>query len=341
MGSEPDTRAGHRLFCGRLAGMLFLVGSIAGIPVNQLFDPAVGAHMHAITAVGIVSGALCVALPWDRLPARALHLIPPVASFEVALTMWGVGPHAHAYLWFLVFIVVFAAFAFDDRRAIAAHLGVALGVAMYPMALADGAAQANRVAEVLLAVPILFVATAVVVHLRERLTDAVSALADQARSDPLTGVGNLRQLESTLDYELTQHRRTGRPLSLLVLDMDGFKQVNDTLGHPVGDRLLRDVAQALVATVRDQDTVVRQGGDEFCVLAPETDRSEAEALAGRIRVALHGLVANGEPLSASIGCATFPDDATSADVLMAQADLEQRRDKAATRGRRGLLSVVR
>ena len=69
----------------------------------------------------------------------------------------------------------------------------------------------------------------------------------------------------------SRHRRHGRPLSLIVIDLDGFKEVNDTLGHPVGDQLLRQVADSLAETVRDQDTVVRQGGDEFCVLAPETD----------------------------------------------------------------------
>jgi diguanylate cyclase (GGDEF)-like protein len=153
-------------------------------------------------------------------------------------------------------------------------------------------------------------------------------------------VGNYRLLDSRLQYEVTRHRRNGRPLSLVVLDLDGFKQVNDTLGHPVGDQLLRQVAEVLRAAVREQDTVVRQGGDEFCVIAPETGRAEAEALAGRIKVGLHALVANGEPLSASTGHATFPDDATSAEVLLAHADLEQRRDKATGRGR-ALLRAVR
>jgi diguanylate cyclase (GGDEF)-like protein len=340
MSSDPASRAAHRLLCGRLAGLLFLAGSLAGIPVNQLFDPADPVRMHVISGVGIASGLLCLLLPWDRIAARWLHAVPVVASLEVALTMWGISDHAHAYLWFLVFVVVFVAFAFDDRRVVAAHIALPLVVAGYPILLANPDERAGVLAEVLLAVPILFVAAGVVVHLRERLTAAVDALAAQALSDALTGVGNYRLLEARLQYEVTRHRRNGRPLSLVVLDLDGFKQVNDTLGHPVGDRLLRQVAEVLSATVRDQDTVVRQGGDEFCVLAPETGRGEAEALANRIKVALRALVANGEPLSASAGHATFPDDATSAEVLLAHADLEQRRDKAHGRGR-GLLRAVR
>jgi diguanylate cyclase (GGDEF)-like protein len=153
-------------------------------------------------------------------------------------------------------------------------------------------------------------------------------------------VGNRRLLDERLDYEITRHRRHGRRLALVVLDLDGFKQVNDTLGHPAGDQVLRQVAEALTAAVREQDTVVRQGGDEFSVLAPETGPAEAEVLVARVKAALHGLVAVGEPLSASAGFAVFPDDATAASVLLAHADLEQRRDKALRRTGRGGLRAV-
>ena len=127
----------------------------------------------------------------------------------------------------------------------------------------------------------------------------------------------------------------------MVLDLDNFKAVNDVLGHLVGDQLLREVADALRATVREADTVVRQGGDEFCILAPETSADDAALLVGRIKHALRGLIAVGEPLSTSAGCATFPDDATSPELLLAQADLQQRRDKAAGRGGRATLRAVR
>ena len=93
--------------------------------------------------------------------------------------------------------------------------------------------------------------------------------------------------------------------------------------------------------MREQDTVVRQGGDEFCILAPETDADEAEQLVGRIKVALRQLIAVGEPLSTSAGCATFPQDASSPELLLAQADHAQRRDKAAGRGGRATLRAVR
>jgi diguanylate cyclase (GGDEF)-like protein len=341
MGSDPASRAAHRLLCGRLAGLLFLVGSLATIPVHQMWDPAVGDHVYAITLLGIVSGLFAVLLPWDRLGERWLQLVPPVAALEVAVTMWGVGVHAEAFTWFLVFIAVWSAYAFDDRRTILLHLCVVVGVAWYPTLLATDAERANTIGETLIAVPIMLVAACVVAYLRERLTAAVSAIALQARSDALTGVGNFRLLEERLSYEMTRHRRNAAPLSLVVLDLDGFKQVNDTLGHPVGDQLLRQVAGVLQSIVRDQDTVVRQGGDEFCILAPETDSDEAAALIVRIKHGLRGLVANSVPVSASAGAATFPHDATTGEMLLAQADVEQRRDKAASRTARGALRAVR
>jgi len=341
MGSDPSDRAAHRLLCGRLAGVLFAVGSAASIPVNQLFEPAVDGRVHVITVVGVLSGLICLLIPWDRLSPAWLHAVPGIASLEVLLTMWGVGEHAHAYLWFLVFIVVFWAFAFDSRREVALHLGFVIVVALYPMTAAAPGDRSNVLAYTLVCVPILLVAAAVVVHLRERLSSAVAALAEQAHSDPLTGVGNRRVLGSLLEYEIMRHRRNTLPLSVVVLDLDGFKAVNDTLGHQAGDRLLCRVADVLRETVREQDTVCRQGGDEFCVVAPETDPVEGAALVERIKAALGGLSVHGLPLSASAGVATFPADATTGEELLAGADHAQRADKAVRRVERGAVAAAR
>src|SRR5205085_3517307 len=133
-----------------------------------------------------------------------------------------------------------------------------------------------------------------------------------------------------LEYELVRHRRAGRELALLVLDLDRFKQVNDTFGHPAGDRVLRDVAAVLSATVRTGDTVARQGGDEFCVLAPETSHAEAQRLAERIEIALSALTAADGPLSASIGLALFPRDGHTPEEIIDRADHDQRLVKRAT-----------
>jgi diguanylate cyclase (GGDEF)-like protein len=122
---------------------------------------------------------------------------------------------------------------------------------------------------------------------------------------------------------------------VLALDLNGFKAVNDRFGHDAGDEVLRDVAEAMVDAVRAQDTVVRLGGDEFCVLAPLTDRERADGLALRILEALATVTAGPRGMSASIGAAVFPTDGMRPTALLAAADdaavAAKRRTRAAAR----------
>jgi diguanylate cyclase (GGDEF)-like protein len=320
----------RRTDTGRLAGLLFIVGGLASIPANLLFrDPQVGALNHVLVAVAIVSGLGCLLVPWDRVSPKVFHAVPILAAAEVALTVWAVGVHGPVYEWFYVLVAVFAAYAFESRRAIAFHMTVFTVLACLPVLY-----RANTTAEVArmgVLVPMLWVATTVVAHLREGLVARQRELSDLVRRDPLTGVGNRRLLAERLRYEFARHRRTGRELALLALDLDGFKAVNDQLGHPIGDRLLRDVAQALSAVVRDGDTIVRHGGDEFCVVAPETGRAEAEALGGRLCRALQLIEGVDGPLSCSVGVAVFPADGPTGEMLIAAADVAERKAKLVKR----------
>lgn len=154
------------------------------------------------------------------------------------------------------------------------------------------------------------------------------------RRDPLTGLGNARLLRERLGYELARHERHHRPLAVLMLDLDGFKGVNDRFGHAAGDEVLRDVGAAISRTVRDQDTVVRQGGDEFCVLAPETDRDAAERLVSRIHDAIAGATAGLPDLSGSLGAAIYPVDAEDGSQLLERADAAAGEAKRRSRRRR-------
>jgi diguanylate cyclase (GGDEF)-like protein len=135
-------------------------------------------------------------------------------------------------------------------------------------------------------VPILSAAAARLV--REQLEADRAALRDLARLDPLTGLLNRRALDDRLGYEVARHKRHGRSFALVMLDLDGFKAINERFGHGGGDELLRDVGRALRRAVREQDTVARLGGDVFCVLAPETSDEEAEHLVARLREAVGG-----------------------------------------------------
>src|SRR5439155_1645833 len=134
------------------------------------------------------------------------------------------------------------------------------------------------------------------------------ALRATAMRDPLTGVANRRAFGERLRYEVARHTRQQHNFAVIALDLDGFKAVNDRFGHHAGDELLREVAAAIGSTLREQDTVARVGGDEFNVLAPETDRAGGERLADRVTAAVSSVTTGISTLSASVGLAVFPED---------------------------------
>ena len=152
---------------------------------------------------------------------------------------------------------------------------------------------------------------------KKRLTHEQQA----ARTDPLTSLSNRRAFVEAAWLELERGRRHGRPLSLLYIDCDDFKLVNDRLGHVAGDAVLSAVGATLRQAVRGLDTVARLGGDEFGVLLPEVDRAGAVALADRLRVQLREtLSGRGDAVTFSIGVATFLRPPASVDEMILRAD---------------------
>lgn len=156
-------------------------------------------------------------------------------------------------------------------------------------------------------------------------------------SDPLTGVWNRRQLIQDIAADLERARRDGSSCSLLVIDVDHFKSVNDRFGHPVGDEVLRVVAQRSRAHLRGTDVLARIGGEEFAVLLAGTGAPEAETVAARLLrelclpvITSSGLVVD---LSVSIGLATSRPGECDVDGLMERTDRALYRAKAAGRGR--------
>lgn len=141
-----------------------------------------------------------------------------------------------------------------------------------------------------------------------------------SQQDPLTGLANRRVLHDRLKYEIARHRRHSRRFSVLALDLDGFKKVNDRFGHAAGDEILREIARALEKAVREQDTVARMGGDEFCVLAPEIGWEDAERLAERLDLAVQTAVGGLDMLGVSVGFAVFPDEGWTPEHLLVRAD---------------------
>lgn len=163
------------------------------------------------------------------------------------------------------------------------------------------------------------------------------ALLDNARlfaqvrhlavSDPLTGLANYRQLLDVLEKETERSNRTGRPFSILLLDVDGLKKINDTHGHLVGSRAICRLADTLRMNIRAVDTAARYGGDEFVLVLPEAREKDAHKVAARI----HEVMRNDpeEPaVSASIGVSTYRDESGRIEKLLSDADKDLYRHKS-------------
>ena len=168
-----------------------------------------------------------------------------------------------------------------------------------------------------------------------RLLDEIERLATR---DSLTGLANRRLFDESLRREAARSQRLGSPLSLLVLDVDHFKQVNDSYGHQTGDDVLCEVADALVTNTKNFDVAARYGGDEFVVLLPGCSREDAIGVAQRVRNEIARRVGEA-PVTISGGIATMPDNAADAERLMAAADAalyeakRTGRDRVASSGR--------
>jgi diguanylate cyclase (GGDEF)-like protein len=156
----------------------------------------------------------------------------------------------------------------------------------------------------------------------KELESTNARLKETSFKDEVTGLYNRRFFSLRLEEELSRYRRFNHPVSVVLLDLDGFKAVNDDLGHAVGDDTLRDVAQILMKHSRGINVVSRYGGDEFAVLLVETSKAGARLYADRIReVVAKYPFSHGKIVTASFGVASLPDDeATTAEDLFRAAD---------------------
>jgi diguanylate cyclase (GGDEF)-like protein len=233
--------------------------------------------------------------------------------------------------WLCVPLALLAAGPADSLRAGAAGAVLLVLAACGPALASPGL---GPLPGPLLMAAVVGGSVAVLAAVRARLVSERSAMRRWALTDPLTGAANRRGLGERIEYEVARHARQSHRFAVVMIDLDGFKLVNDRYGHPAGDELLRDVAASLREAVRDQDTVARLGGDEFCVLAPETDRAGGAHLADRVGAAIRRVTTGLEALSASVGVAIYPDDGTTPTAVLGAADAAQIAAKRASGGGR-------
>ena len=162
-------------------------------------------------------------------------------------------------------------------------------------------------------------------------------LNEQANRDPLTGLYNRRYLDDTLARELARCKREGQPLSLMLIDIDHFKHVNDTYGHPAGDEVIKTMARMLDARARSADVACRYGGEEFLMLLPQMPLDAALQRAEQWRNDFcSATVEFGDfriQSTLSVGIATYPGDGTSPELLIGNADRALYRAKQDGRNR--------
>ena len=185
----------------------------------------------------------------------------------------------------------------------------------------------------------LLLATAVAPQVGKAIQNALlfKKTSETAITDVMTGLHNARHLFSCLDEELTNSKRDKKPVSVLCMDIDNFKLVNDLLGHQQGDEVLRDVAQLCCSQVRESDVVCRYGGDEFVVILPGLGKMEALMTKRRLEVLVdnqkpYGSSPNQVRIGLSIGVATFPEDGGDSQELISCADASMYSTKRRRKG---------
>ncbi len=285
--------------------------------VSQVDD---GGLVFVSAAAGVVAVLLMVFR--NRIP---LGLYPFVALTGTVLVSFSLyfngerhgGPAGGDEMYFL-WIVLWAAFHLR-RRALALQviaILVAYGITLH--AIDPGGSAMSR----WITLSGLVIGAAIVVRLlSERVEALIRELRANASTDPLTGLANRRGLATAYARELANHQRTGRPFSLLVADLDRFKQINDELGHKAGDRALVEIAELLLAQVRPLDTAARIGGDEFALLLSGADDVHAAAVAERLDAAVYEhATREGWPGTISIGVSVSTTDGVSLDDLLRHAD---------------------
>ena len=323
---------GRRLLPRQLARRLWPFATVAwfGVLLVPMPGRPIDAGWYAVgTALTAAVTLSVIWAPWHRAPA-ASRLLPALAYLAaVGSLRHAAGGNASGVGSLVLLPVLWVALYGTRRELTVVLIGVALTFAIpllvvgapdYPASGWRGGFITTLLATMIGTTVQRLIsrvrAQAAAARAGERERERLFAQVEElARTDPLTGVGNRRAWADALERALSNAARRESPVTLALLDLDGFKTLNDTAGHHAGDIALQECAQAWTAELRDGDTIARLGGDEFGVLLPDCDAAEAELVVNRLCDATTG------GLSCSAGLAEW-DGAESSDQWQRRADAE-------------------
>ena len=286
--------------------------SVAGVglllPHDGLDEPLLG----LLALLSLVGSAALVAA-YARFPRWSFHVFAACATVVAAAAIYAWGNESVyaplPYLW----VVLYVCWYFRPIAA-AAHLAL-VGVSYAAVLVIEGV-ESDVLGGYASTVGSLAVAGYLISRARERVAHLLSGLTDAVRRDPLTDLLNRRGFEEVFDLEIERSRRRDSSLSLILADLDRFKSLNDERGHSAGDAALRHVSELMVGAKRRLDSAARVGGEEFAIVAPDTDEHGAYMLAERIRTS----VEREANLTVSLGVASCPLHGATADSLLQAAD---------------------
>ena len=326
----------------KLAGGLWLTGAIT-TSVGMLIPGAPTAHWQLLLGLAAAQaawGIACFLVPYQTAGALTFHAPAILALPMIAVMVAASGGPRSVATYDLFFVVSYCAYFFPAHQAIA--YGVLCGaVHALPLTYDRGAVDEGLLVQLFVAVPGYVVLAYVMGRARSSLVQLRNQANELSRLDPLTGLPNRRAFTERMDMYVGGSRLTDST-GLLLIDLDDFKEANTRFGHPGGDRVLCEAAEALRSAARGGDMVARLGGDEFAIVAHAVDVTGMRILAERVLQAVQEVGARlqeelpGVRATASVGWAIYPYTAGSAEDLMASADESLRGVKS--RGKNGAFS---
>lgn len=301
---------------------MYLIYAVMGLAVHVVAPEVTGRWFPFVASYGGAVGLAYLVCGPPRIGSVVNHFVVSQTYVVPALILWSCAPGGSYAVGTLLFVGPLASSRFVNRWDVAVHVGAATVLVLGVTGLVRH--DVWTILAILQTLPVIVILAAccvIVLELAERQTLDLHRLV---RRDPLTGLANRRLLLE----ELGARAESGTAFAVVTFDLNGFKHLNDTVGHGAGDELLCAVANCLTTTAGPDACVARQGGDEFAVIHPAQTTIEVEAVAAGLRHELARLQCAGAPLTTGIGWAIAPADGDDPSSLLNAADRRLLADKA-------------